>query len=88
MAQEQAVEFVPLLNPNDYEILNIYTFTLRRKKDKFKVIESVQGTNYYIQLLLNKKPYFTHRIIALQFIPNPDNQKFLIVKIFCCYLTF
>ena len=68
----QAVEFVPLLNFEDeYEILNDYPFIIRKKSNKRVLKESL---NYYGYLVcaLNSKPYLKHRLIALQFLPNPD----------------
>ena len=68
----QVVEFVPLLNfEEDYEILNDFPFTIRKKSNKRVLSESL--TNYgYVQVNLNKRPYLKHRLIALQFLPNDD----------------
>ena len=69
---EQAVEFVPLLNHEDYEILNQYPFTIRRKDNHYEVKESDDGYGY-IRVTLNNKQYRKHRLIGEQFIPNPNN---------------
>ena len=67
----QAVEFVPLLNfEDDYEILNDYPFTIRKKSNHRVLKESL--SNGYVQVALNGKPYRKHRLIALQFLPNDD----------------
>ena len=68
---EQAAEFVQLKGFDDYEILSVYPFTIRRKDNHLEVKEhnSVDG---YPRVHLNSKTYFKHRIIALQFIPNDD----------------
>ena len=67
----QVVEFVPLLNfEEDYEILNDYPFTIRKKSNKRVLRESL--SNGYLQVDLNRKSYKKHRLIALQFLPNPD----------------
>ena len=67
----KVVEFVPLLNfENDYEILNVYPFTLRKKANKRVLSESLD--NGYVQVHLNGKHYRKHRLIALQFLPNDD----------------
>ena len=71
--EEQTVEFVDLLNHPDYEILNQYPFTIRRKKDHYEVSECIDKTNGYIKVNLNQKRYYKHRLIALQFLPNPNN---------------
>ena len=69
---EQVAEFVELLNHNDYEILNTYPYTIRKKSNHHIVSESLYNTGY-IQVNLNRKPYLKHRLIAEQFIPNNDN---------------
>ena len=72
MSVEQPVEFVSLLNHDDYEILNIYPFTIRRKDNHYEVKESNDGKGYW-RVSLNRKSYKKHRLIALQFIDNPNN---------------
>ena len=68
----QTIEFVPLLNFEDnYEILNQYPFTIRKKSNKRVIKESVNSQGY-IQVWLNGKHYLLHRLIALQFLTNPD----------------
>ena len=68
---EQVVEFVEMINHPDYEILNEYPFTIRKKSNHRVVSESDDGKGY-IQVALNGKPYRKHRLIAEQFIPNDD----------------
>ena len=69
----QTIEFVPLLNFEDnYEILNQYPFTIRKKSNKRVIKESIDGRGYP-RIHLNGKDYRTHRLIAKQFLPNPDN---------------
>ena len=63
--------FVDLQNHADYEILNEYPFTIRRK-DNHKEVNEFVG-NGYVRLRLNGKKYMKHRLIALQFLPNPNN---------------
>ena len=72
----QFVEFVEILNHNDYEILNIYPYTIRRKRDHYVISESVNGSGY-ICVALNGKSYKKHRLIAEQFLFNedPENKK-------------
>ncbi|KAK8882929.1 hypothetical protein M9Y10_045575 [Tritrichomonas musculus] len=55
---------------SDYEILNEYPFTIRRKRDQYELSE--WKSNGYIQVSLNGKTYRKHRLIAEQFIPNDD----------------
>lgn len=72
MTQESVVEFVQLNGFPDYEILTIYPFTIRRKDTHYVVKEYVDADGY-IRVWLNRKQYRKHRLIALQFLPNPDN---------------
>ena len=68
----ETAEFIPLLNfENDYEILNYYPFTIRKKSNK-KELKDINHNAGYINVKLNGKIYFKHRVIALQFIHNPD----------------
>ncbi len=73
MTTDQVIDFVPLLGFEDkYEILNQYPYTVRRKDNKYIVKESVYNKGYVL-LKLNSKTFIKHRIIAKQFLPNPDN---------------
>ena len=74
--QNDVVEFVTLLNHDDYEILNQYPFTIRRKRDHYVISESILNTGY-IQVALNRKPYLKHILIAKQFLDNPNNLPFV-----------
>ena len=69
---EQVVEFVELINHTDYEILNTYPYVIRKKSNHYVIKESNEG-NGYPRLKLNGKDYLKHRLVAEQFIPNPDN---------------
>ena len=72
MSETQVVEFVPLLNhEEDYEILNVYPFTIRRKDNHYIVKEGLIGAGY-ISVNLNRKKYQKHVLIAEQFIENDD----------------
>ena len=71
MSSEKIVEFVPLLNHKDYEILNEYPFTIRRKDNHYEIKESNDGHGY-IRVHLNSVDYKKHRLIAQQFLPNDD----------------
>ena len=75
MSTEQTIEFVPLTDFADYEILNQYPFTIRRKKDHYIVSES-KHKHGYIVVNLNgkdgKKTCTKHTLIAKQFIQNDD----------------
>ena len=77
MATEQAIEFVPLKDYPDYEILSQYPFTIRRKDNHYEVSERINKSNGYPSVCLNCDKIDKHRIIAKQFIPNPDNLKYI-----------
>ena len=66
------MSWVDCVIDNDYEIFTEYPHQIRRKSNKRIVAESIT-TNGYIQCKLNNRNYRKHRIIAIQFIPNPDN---------------
>ena len=69
------MSYVELLNHSDYEILDKYPYTIRRKYDGYEPVEWINNTGYPC-IYLNQKPYRKHRLIALQFIENddPDNK--------------
>ena len=67
------VDFIPLKGfENDYEILNTYPFTIRKKSNKRVVKETLNKVGGYLRVTLNGKLYLKHRLIALQFLPNDD----------------
>ena len=71
MNSDNIAKYIPLLNfEDDYEILNQYPFTIKRKSDN--QIISEYTSKEYIQVCLNNNVYFKHRIMAEQFIPNPN----------------
>ena len=72
MEAEQIIDFVPLTEDNDYEILNQYPFTIRRKKDHYIVNEFINKSNGYLSVNINRKKISKHTLIAKQFIPNDD----------------
>ena len=76
MSQNQVVEFITLLADEDYEILNQYPFTIRKKSNHYEIKECDRG-NGYVCITLNRKKYYKHRLIAEQFIPNPDSLPFI-----------
>ena len=69
---EPVVEFVPLLDfENDYEILNQYPFTIR-KKSNHRIVSEYIESNGYFRLRLNQNKYLKHVLVAKQFITNDD----------------
>ena len=69
-------EYIALKDFENYEILNKYPFTIRRKRDGYEISEQFDQKGY-VRIKLNGKIYMKHRIIALQFIPNPNNLPFI-----------
>ena len=61
---------------NNYQIFTTYPFQLR-KKSNGKIIKEWHDYKGYVKCKLNGKPYFKHRIIANQFIPNINNLPFI-----------
>ena len=73
---EQPIEFVNLINHPNYEILNIYPHTIRRKSNHHELKPTLHPTGYYTVNLQDddgRHKCLLHRVIAQQFIPNPDN---------------
>ena len=71
--ETNTVEFVTLKDHNNHEILNQYPFTIRRKDNHYVVKEHIDSTTGYPRVWLETRNYDKHRLIAMQFIPNPDN---------------
>jgi hypothetical protein len=57
---------------DDYEIWSDFPFQIRKKKNKRIIKESVHKSTGYLQFGLNGKTSCKHRIIAEQYIPNPN----------------
>ena len=72
MTEEQVIDFVTINEYPDYEILNQYPFTIRRKDNHYEVKERVNKSNGYPSVNLNGNKIDKHRIIAKQFISNDD----------------
>ena len=66
--------FVTLKKHGEYEMLTVPPHTIRRKINHYEVSECDDG-NGYVLVNLNGKSYRKHRLVAEQFIPNPNNYK-------------
>ncbi len=73
MTEEQAIEFVTINEYQEYEILNQYPFTIRRKDNKYVVKECINKSDGYASVNINGNKINKHQIIAKQFLPNPNN---------------
>ena len=66
-------EFIDLIDfENDYEIKTTYPHEIKNKRTGRILKESLMSAGYY-QVHLNGMTYLKHRLIANQFIPNPEN---------------
>ena len=57
-----------------YEICDEYPYTIRKKSNGLELKESINHYGYYF-VNLKKIPYLKHRLIAKQFLENPNNYK-------------
>ena len=69
----ESKEWQELKEDKDYEININYPHQIRKKSNKRIVSEWIDKLNGYIRCKLNSKNYFKHRLIAIQWISNPDN---------------
>ena len=76
---ESEGEWETLKDHEDYEIFNQEPFAIRKKGSDNLVKESINKCTGYYCCTLNQKRYYKHRLIALQFIPNPNPNKFKFV---------
>ena len=65
-------EWEELKQDSDYEININYPHQIR-KKSNGKILKECYRGGGYLCVNLNRKICFKHRLIAIQFIPNPDN---------------
>lgn len=65
--ESQSVEFIPLINHDDFEISTTYPFTIRDNHCEISEFTDNIAVN------LNNNLYRKHRLIGLQFKPNPYN---------------
>ena len=73
---ETAAEYVDLIGFDNYEILAAEPFTIRRKDTKRVVSETVMRNGYLkvgLATASGRVTRYKHRLIAQQFIPNPNN---------------
>jgi hypothetical protein len=61
-----------VVNHEDYEICRSFPHQIRKKENQRVIHENVRKSGY-IHINVNSKSFLKHRIIAIQFIPNPDN---------------
>jgi hypothetical protein len=60
-----------VIDHEDYEIATTYPHQIRKRTTGAIVAEGLQKDGYN-RLKLNRRDFLKHRLIALQFIPNPN----------------
>lgn len=61
-----------IIDHDDYEISDEYPYQIRKISSGKIIKESINGSGY-LRVKLNGVDYYKHRLIAIQFIPNPNN---------------
>ena len=77
MSENTTGEWIECIVDSDYEICNQYPYPIRKKKGQCIISENKRFDGS-IQCFMNRKQYYKHKIIALQFIPNPNNYRYVI----------
>ena len=75
-SNEEDGEWIELKDHEDFEIFNREPFPIRRKGSDKLIKESIHKRIKYYCCYLDGKMYLKHRLIALQFISNPNTTKF------------
>ena len=70
--EDNEEDWEELKNHTDYKINKNYPYQIKKKSNNHIVKES-KDKKGYLKCHLNRKSYLKHRLIAEQFIPNPDN---------------
>ena len=72
MTSSNEIEFVPLCIGRGFEISTSYPYIIRNRCYTATVSYNGHG---YPQVKLSGKHYYIHRLVAMQFILNPDNKR-------------
>jgi PhoPQ-activated pathogenicity-related protein len=70
--EESEGHWETLTGHEDYEIFSEFPNQIRKKINKRILKECINPTSKYIQLSLNGKTAYKHKILAEQYLPNPD----------------
>ena len=70
--EEDEEQWESLQDHPDYEICRDYPYQIRRLKDG-RILKENQINTGYLCVYLNGRKYLKHRLVALQWIDNPDN---------------
>ena len=72
-SEDEEPSWETCLADDDYEICEEFPYQIRRKSNKRIVKETIHKSTGYVVCYMNNKQYYKHRIVAIQFIPNPEN---------------
>ena len=61
---------------NNYQINTIYPYKIRKKLNK-KIVKESLNKHGYVVVHLNRQAFYKHRLITIQFIPNPHNLTYI-----------
>ena len=71
---DDEAEFVPLKGfEADYEIQKEFPFVIRKKSNNRIIAEGDYRKNGYPCVSLNNKLFYKHKLVAKQFLDNPNN---------------
>ena len=74
--EEDEEQWETLKVDEDYEICREYPYQIK-KTSTGRILKETLATDGYVTVKLNRKTYYKHRLVAVQFIPNPDNLPFV-----------
>ena len=66
-------EWIECVADSRYEILNVYPYPIRKKGSTRCVSTFINKNTQFVEVHLGGRTWKLHRVIALQFIPNPHN---------------
>ena len=76
LSKRDDVDWIDCVVDKDYEICTAYPYPIRDKRSKSIIAENIRADDN-IQVFMHRNYYIKHRVIALQFIPNPNNYRYV-----------
>ena len=77
VVNDDTVQWFECKAAKNYEIADTYPYPIRHKHNHSPLTEYVRDDGF-VQCFMNRKQYYKHRLIAQQFIDNPNNYSFII----------
>ena len=74
--EEDEEQWETLKVDEDYEICGQYPYQVRKISNR-RILKETLATDGYVTVTLNQKTCYKHRLVAIQFIPNPNNLPFV-----------